>query len=71
MVGNHIHEMLVGLVLSKFNNPNLSERTVAYKVVTSVSTVHRTKGRPALRSFNIQKVPDRIEEKDIVAKTRV
>jgi len=51
-------------------NPNLSERAVAEKVGTSASTVHRTKCRAGLRSFKVRKVPDRNEEKNIVAKKR-
>jgi len=51
-------------------NCNLSERVVPDKVGTSASTVHRIKGRAGLRSFYVQNLPDRTEEKEKIAKSR-
>lgn len=58
-------------VVAKFKqNPNLSLRDVADKVGTSSATVHRIKRREGLRSFHVQKTPDRTAEKTQVAKSR-
>jgi len=51
-------------------NCNLFERVVAENVGMSASTVHRIKGRASLRSFKVQNVPDRTEEKEKTAKSR-
>jgi len=49
---------------------NLSGRVVAEKAGTSASTVNRIKGRAGLRSFKVQNVPYRTEEKEKNAKSR-
>ncbi|KAF2878760.1 hypothetical protein ILUMI_27411 [Ignelater luminosus] len=45
-------------------NPNLSERTVGNKFGTSKATVHRVKVKAGLKTYKIQEVPDRDQEKE-------
>ncbi|KAF2882220.1 hypothetical protein ILUMI_23943 [Ignelater luminosus] len=51
-------------------NPNLSERTVANEFGTSKATVHPVKVKAGLKTYKIQKVPDRDQEKERRAKSR-
>lgn len=51
-------------------NPNLSGRNVARKVGCSESFVRRTKGEAGLKTYKVQKVPDRNAAKNVEAKTR-
>lgn len=51
-------------------NPNTSVRDMAAKAGTSKSTVQRVKKFYNLRTYKVQKIPDRSEEKEKVAKRR-
>lgn len=51
-------------------NPNTSVRDMAEKIGTSKSTVQRMKQRLGLKTFKVQKVPDRSEEKEAICKRR-
>lgn len=51
-------------------NPNASVRDIAKKLSTSSSYVQKCKKRAQLKTFKVQKVPDRSAEKETEAKTR-
>lgn len=62
---------LAAQVQRKFaGNPNTSEREMAVKVGTSRAQVRRIKEHYNLRSYKVQKVPDRSEDQQQRAKTR-
>ena len=51
-------------ILNAFHTyPNMSVRLVANKIGTSAFTVHRTKDRNSLKTYKVQKVPDREQVK--------
>lgn len=61
----------VSKIVSLFKkNPRLSLRKVAIKARSSKSTVDRVKKKAGLKSYKVQKVPDRNAVKNTEAKTR-
>ena len=51
-------------------NPNIFEQKLAKKLSTTKSMVRRVKLNSGLKTFKVQKVPDRTPEKEKVAKSR-
>lgn len=51
-------------------NPNTSVRDMADRAGTSKSTVQRIKEKSKLKTYRVQKVPDRSDEKQLVAQMR-
>jgi len=52
-------------------NPNLSERKLARKVSCSKALVGKIKSREGLKTYKVQKIPDRNAKKNLEAKNRL
>jgi transposase len=68
--GFHNAKKAKEIVAKLQQNPNLSNRKLADKVKTSEATVRRVKKSVGMKTYKVQKIPDRNAEKNLEAKNR-